>query len=160
MRVRIGHGFDIHRLVEGRALRLGGVAVPFTHGLLGHSDGDAVLHAVCDALLGALGAGDIGSHFPDTDPRYRDADSAALLARVTALVRERGYALGNLDVTVLAERPRLAPHTGAMRERLAALLAADPDRISVKAKTAEGLDAVGRAEAIAATAVVLLEPAP
>ncbi len=155
--MRIGHGFDIHRLVEGRPLRLGGIEVPFDRGLLGHSDGDAVLHAVGDALLGGIGAGDIGRHFPDDDPQWRGADSALLLAQIVSLVGERGFAVGNLDVTVLAERPRLAPHLDAMRARLAALLGVAAERVNLKAKTMEGLDAVGRGEAIAATAVVLLE---
>ena len=150
---RVGQGWDIHRLVEGRPLRLGGVEVPFGRGLLGHSDGDVVMHALCDALLGAAAAGDIGTHFPDTDPRYRGADSADLLARVVQLLAERGFTVGNVDVTVLAERPRLAPHIGPMRARLAEILRTDIERVSIKAKTMEGLDAVGRGEAIAAAAV-------
>jgi 2-C-methyl-D-erythritol 2,4-cyclodiphosphate synthase len=155
--LRIGQGFDLHRLVAGRPLRLAGITIPFDRGLLGHSDGDVVLHAVCDAVLGALGAGDIGRHFPDTDPRYRGIDSSRLLERVAALMREQGRQLGNLDVTILAEAPRLAPHVDAMRARLAALLGAATDQISVKAKTMEGLGAIGNGEAIAAMAVVLLQ---
>lgn len=155
--MRVGQGWDIHRLVAGRPLRLGGVEVPFDRGLLGHSDGDVVLHAVCDALLGAIGAGDIGTHFPDSDPQYRGADSADLLRRVAALAAERGFAVGNVDVTILAERPRLAPHVDAMRARIADLLAVGSDRVSVKAKTMEGLESVGRGEAMAAQAVALVE---
>lgn len=155
--MRIGQGWDVHRLVEGRPLRLAGIEVPFERGLLGHSDGDVVLHAICDALLGAIGAGDIGTHFPDTDARYRDADSGDLLRHVAARIGERGYTVVNVDVTVLAERPRLSPHAGAMRARIAELLAVGADRVSVKAKTMEGLDAVGRGEAIAAQAVALLQ---
>ncbi|HVN87533.1 MAG TPA: 2-C-methyl-D-erythritol 2,4-cyclodiphosphate synthase [Candidatus Binatia bacterium] len=156
--MRIGHGFDIHRLVEGRPLRLGGVVIPFDYGLLGHSDGDVVLHAVADALLGALADGDLGTHFPDTDPRYKDRDSAELLSTVMQRVRARRHTVHNLDITIHAERPKLAPHVEAMRARLAELLAIGVDRVSVKAKTMEGLDAVGRGEAIGATAVVLVEP--
>lgn len=157
MTMRIGQGWDIHRLVPDRPLRLGGVTVPYERGLLGHSDGDVVLHAVCDALLGAIGAGDIGTYFPDNDPQYRGVDSALLLERVVALARTRGYAIVNIDVTIIAEQPRLASHMPAMHERVAALTTRDASRVSLKAKTGEGLDAVGRGEAIAAMAVVLLE---
>jgi 2-C-methyl-D-erythritol 2,4-cyclodiphosphate synthase len=157
--MRIGHGFDIHRLVAGRPLLLGGGAIPFDRGLLGHSDGDVVLHALCDALLGAIAAGDIGRHFPDTDVRFKDADSAALLSEVIRMVRRRGYVVGNADITILAQQPQLAPHIETMRQRIAALLALGVDQVSVKAKTMEGLDAVGRGEAIAATAVVLCHAA-
>jgi 2-C-methyl-D-erythritol 2,4-cyclodiphosphate synthase len=135
---------------------LGGVAIPHPRGLLGHSDADAVCHAVTDALLGAAAAGDIGQHFPDTDPRWRDASSVDLLARVAALVRGRGLAVGNVDVVVIAERPKLAPHVPAMRSGLAAALGVDVSRVSVKAKTGEGLDSVGRGEAVAVHAVALL----
>lgn len=155
--MRIGQGWDIHRLVPDRPLRLGGVTVPYERGLLGHSDGDVVLHAVTDAILGALAAGDIGTHFPDTDPQYKGIDSAILLERVTALVGTRGYTIANIDVTIIAEKPRLAAHMPVMRERVAALTTGDVARVNLKAKTAEGLDAIGRGEAIAATAVVLLE---
>jgi 2-C-methyl-D-erythritol 2,4-cyclodiphosphate synthase len=155
--MRVGQGWDIHRLVPDRVLRLGGVMIPYERGLLGHSDGDVVLHAISDALLGAIGAGDIGSHFPDTDPQYRGADSALLLERVTALAYARGYTVGNIDVTIIAEQPRLASHMPAMRERIAALTTRDVARVNLKAKTGEGLDAVGRGEAIAAMAIVLLE---
>ena len=153
---RVGLGYDSHRMAEGRPMVLGGVAVPHPLGLAGHSDADAVCHAVTDALLGAAAAGDIGRHFPDTDPRWRGASSIELLARVVALVRGRGLAVGNVDVVVVAERPKLAPHVPAMRARLAAVLGVDVDRVSVKAKTAEGLDAVGRGEAVAVHAVALL----
>lgn len=154
--LRVGFGFDTHRLAEGRPLVLGGVTIPHPRGLTGHSDADAVCHAVTDALLGAAAAGDIGRHFPDTDPRWRDASSVDLLARVVALLRDGGQAVGNVDVVVIAERPKLAPHVPAMRIRLAEVLGVDVERISVKAKTGEGLDAVGRGEAITVQAVALL----
>ncbi|HXG68348.1 MAG TPA: 2-C-methyl-D-erythritol 2,4-cyclodiphosphate synthase [Blastocatellia bacterium] len=153
---RIGFGYDIHRLVEGRRLVLGGVEIPFEKGLLGHSDSDVLTHAICDALLGAAALGDIGRHFPDTDPRYRGAPSLDLLAAVVELITGRGYAVVNVDAVVLAERPKLAPHIDAMRERLATVLRIDAGKVSVKAKTNEGLDAVGRGEAMAAHAVALL----
>jgi 2-C-methyl-D-erythritol 2,4-cyclodiphosphate synthase len=155
--IQIGHGYDLHRLVEGRRLVLGGLEIPHSHGLLGHSDADVVLHAVSDAVLGALGAGDIGQHFPDSDERYRDVASSELLKQVVALMAERGWRVGNLDVTIHAEQPRLGPHREAMRQRMATLLDVSAECVNVKAKTHEGLDAVGRGEAIAATAVVLLE---
>ena len=156
-RLRIGQGWDIHRLVAGRPLMLGGVLVPHERGLLGHSDGDAVLHAVADALLGALAAGDLGQHFPDTDSRWRGADSAGLLGEVVRLVAARGARVVNVDVSILAERPRLAAHLPAMRARLAGLLAIDGDRVGLKARTMEGLGAIGAGEAIAAQAVALIE---
>lgn len=154
---RIGQGYDIHRLAEGRKLILGGVEIPWEKGLLGHSDADALLHAVTDALLGALSLGDIGEHFPDTDPAYRGADSKKLLALAYGLVRERGWRLVNLDATVFAEAPKLGPYKKEMRAVLATLLETEEERISVKAKTGEGVDAVGRGEAISAAATVLLE---
>lgn len=154
--VRVGQGWDIHRLVAGRPLRLGGITVPYERGLLGHSDGDVILHAVSDALLGAIGAGDIGAHFPDSDPQYRGIDSALLLARVVEVVTARGYAIGNIDITVVAQEPRLANHLAAMRERVATLTTRDVTRVNLKAKSGEGLDAVGRGEAIAAMAVALV----
>jgi 2-C-methyl-D-erythritol 2,4-cyclodiphosphate synthase len=153
---RIGQGFDIHRLVEGRPLLLAGVSIPAARGLLGHSDGDAVLHAVCDALLGAASAGDIGSHFPDTEPRYAGAASSTFVAEALQVTRARGLVLANVDVTILAEEPRLAPYIPAMRASLARLLDAREEQVSIKAKTTEGLGDIGRGEAIAATAVVLL----
>jgi 2-C-methyl-D-erythritol 2,4-cyclodiphosphate synthase len=153
---RIGMGYDIHRLVEGRKLVLAGVEIPFEKGLLGHSDSDVLTHAICDALLGAAALGDIGAHFPDTDGRWKGAPSLDLLARVVEMISERGYRLANVDATVMAERPRLRPHIRLMRERLAAVLQVDVDRVSVKAKTGEGLESVGRGEAMAAHAVALL----
>ncbi|MFQ3580612.1 MAG: 2-C-methyl-D-erythritol 2,4-cyclodiphosphate synthase [Chloracidobacterium sp.] len=153
---RVGTGYDIHRLVEGRPLILGGVTIPYERGLLGHSDADALAHAITDALLGALALGDIGSHFPDTDPRWANADSLALLRHVVTLVAAQGFEIGNLDASIIAERPKLGPHIPAMRERLATNLQLDPSAVSIKAKTNEGFDAVGRREAIAVQAVVLL----
>ena len=153
---RIGMGYDIHRLVGGHKLVLGGVDVPFEKGLLGHSDSDVLTHAICDALLGAAALGDIGAHFPDTDERWKGASSLDLLARVVEMISERGYRLANVDATIMAERPRLRPHIQAMRERLAAVLQVDVERVSVKAKTSEGLESVGRGEAMAAHAVALL----
>ena len=153
---RIGVGYDIHRLVEGRRLVLAGVEIPFEKGLLGHSDSDVLTHAICDALLGAAAAGDIGTHFPDSDSRFAGAASLELLARVVELIKERGFEVANLDAVVLAERPRLAPYIQSMRERLASVLQIDLEHVSVKAKTNEGLDAVGRGEAMAAHAVALI----
>ncbi len=153
---RVGTGYDLHRLVEGRPLVLGGVTIPFERGLLGHSDADAVCHAVTDAVLGAAGLGDIGRHFPDTDPRWKDADSLALLAEVAALVRARGFTVGNVDVTVVAERPKIAPHAEAMRARVAGALGVADAAVSVKGKTNERVDAVGAGEAIAVHAVAVV----
>ena len=155
---RIGHGFDLHRLVEGRRLMLGGVHIEHDRGLLGHSDADAALHAISDALLGAAGLGDIGQHFPDTDPAYQDADSVRLLAHVAALVREAGWAIGNLDVTIIAQAPKLAPHMAAMRQATAAALDIAPALINYKATTTEKLGPIGEGLAIAAEAVALLVP--
>ena len=155
--MRIGHGYDVHRLAEGRKLILGGVEVPFERGLLGHSDADVLTHAVMDALLGAAALGDIGKLFPDSDPAYEGADSLALLERVARALNENGYKIGNVDATVLAQRPRLAPHIPAMREKLAAAMGADPGRVSVKATTEEGLGFTGAGEGIAAHAVALIE---
>jgi len=153
---RIGEGWDIHALVAGRPLVLGGVTLPFDKGLLGHSDADALLHAITDALLGAAGLGDIGSHFPDTDAQFQGADSAVLLAEAAHRVRDRGYAIGNVDSTVIAQAPRLAPHIGAMRARIAQVLGIPPECVNVKAKTAEKMGPVGLGQAIEARAVVLL----
>ena len=155
--VRIGHGYDVHRLVEGRRLILGGVDVPWERGLLGHSDADVLTHAVMDALLGAAGLGDIGRHFPDTDPAYAGADSLKLLAHVAELLRERGYTVGNVDATVLAQRPKLAPHISAMRDNLARAMGIAPDQVNVKATTEEGLGFTGSGEGMAAHAVALIE---
>lgn len=153
---RIGQGYDVHRLVEGRELWLAGVLVPHTHGLLGHSDADVAIHALCDAILGALALGDIGKHFPDTDPRYKGIDSKILLGHVCALMREKGYELVNYDITICAERPKLRPHIDTMREVLAQVTSVDPDAVSVKATTTERLGFTGREEGIAAMAVALL----
>ena len=153
---RIGIGYDIHRLVEGRRLILGGVEIPFEKGLLGHSDSDVLTHAVCDALLGAAALGDMGTHFPDTDPRFKDASSLDLLANAFGQIAALGYAVQNVDAVVLAERPRLGPYVKSIRESLAAILAIEPGQISVKAKTSEGMESVGRGQAMAAHAVVLL----
>ncbi len=154
--IRIGEGWDIHRLVTGRPLVLGGITVPHTHGLLGHSDADALLHAITDALLGAAALGDIGRHFPDTDERFRGADSGVLLAEAARRVRERGYEIGNIDSTIVAQAPKLAPHIPAMVERIAALLDLAAGQVNVKAKTAEKMGPVGQGEAIEARAVALL----
>lgn len=158
--MRIGHGYDVHRLTEGRQLILGGVEIPFGKGLLGHSDADVLAHAVADALLGAAALGDIGTLFPDTDPAYAGADSLVLLGRVMERVRVEGYRLGNLDATVLAQRPKLKPYIPAMRERLAAACGVEIGRISVKATTEEGLGFTGLGEGMAAHAVCLLEEEP
>ena len=155
--MRIGHGYDVHRLVPGRELILGGVRIEHSLGLLGHSDADVLLHAVADALLGAAALGDIGKHFPDTDPAYEGADSRVLLRAVADLIREAGYRVDNVDATVLAQRPKLAPHIGKMRENIAQDLGVDDGRISVKATTEERLGFTGREEGIAAHAVCLLE---
>jgi 2-C-methyl-D-erythritol 4-phosphate cytidylyltransferase / 2-C-methyl-D-erythritol 2,4-cyclodiphosphate synthase len=154
--LRIGNGYDLHRLVDGRPLVLGGVTIPFERGLLGHSDADAVCHAITDALLGAAGAGDIGRHFPDNDPAFKDADSLELLRAAAAIVHQAGYALVNLDLTVIAQRPKLAPHVDAIRQRLASALDCDVSQISVKGKTNEGVDSMGAGESIAVHAVALL----
>ena len=154
---RIGHGYDVHRLVEGRPLILGGVTVPYAKGLLGHSDADVLTHAVMDALLGAAALGDIGAHFPDTDERYRGADSMELLRRVCALIAERGFHIGNIDATVLAQAPKLKPYISRMAEGLAAACGVEPSSVSVKATTEEGLGFTGAGEGIAAHAVCLLE---
>ena len=155
--MRIGHGYDVHRLVEGRRLILGGVDIPWERGLLGHSDADVLTHAVMDALLGAAGLGDIGRHFPDTDPAYAGADSLKLLAHVVALLRERGFTVGNVDATVLAQRPKLAPHIPQMRDNLARAMGVDPGQVNVKATTEEGLGFTGSGEGMAAHAVALIE---
>ena len=157
MAVRIGHGYDVHRLIPGRPLILGGVDIPYEKGLLGHSDADVLTHAVMDALLGAAALGDIGEHFPDTDPAYSGADSLRLLERVAALIREKGYVVGNIDATILAQAPKLKPYIGDMRQRIAAACGVKLDQISVKATTEEGLGFTGAGEGIAAHAVCLLE---
>lgn len=154
---RVGIGYDLHPLAAGRRLVLGGVVIPHSYGLAGHSDADVLAHAVMDALLGAAGLGDIGAHFPDTDPRYQDADSLALLAQVVEKCRQAGLRPFNVDATLVAERPRLQPHIPEMRANLARVLELQPGAVSVKATTNEGLGPVGREEAIAAYAVCLLE---
>ena len=154
---RAGIGYDLHRLTAGRKLVLGGIEVPFDRGPAGHSDGDALAHAICDALLGAAALGDIGTHFPDTDPQWKDAPSLQFLERVRALLSERGLRIAHIDAIVIAERPKLGPHFPAMRAALAGALGIEPQRINLKAKTNEGVDAVGRGEAIAAQAIATLE---
>jgi len=154
--MRIGCGYDVHRLVTGRPLILGGVEIAHEMGLLGHSDADVLLHAICDAILGALGEGDIGRHFPDSDPALKGISSLLLLERAAALMAEKGYRLGNLDATIIAQRPRLAPHIPAMRDKIAAACGVAPERINVKATTTEKLGFEGREEGIAAQAVALI----
>jgi 2-C-methyl-D-erythritol 2,4-cyclodiphosphate synthase len=154
--MRIGNGFDVHALVAGRRLVLGGVDIPYSRGLDGHSDADVLLHAVSDALLGALALGDIGRHFPDTDARWKNADSRVLLRHVVSLATAERWRIGNLDVTVIAQAPKIAPHVSSIRANLAADLACDLDRVGVKATTTEGLGFTGRGEGIAAMASVLL----
>jgi 2-C-methyl-D-erythritol 2,4-cyclodiphosphate synthase len=156
---RIGEGWDTHQLVAGRPLILGGITIEHTHGLLGHSDADALAHAITDALLGAAGLGDIGRHFPDTDERFRGADSIALLVEAAARVRAAGWALVNVDATIIAQAPKMAPHIGAMRARLAQALGLHADEVNVKAKTAEKMGPVGEGRAIEARAVCLLQRA-
>ncbi len=157
MQVRVGTGFDVHPLVEGRPLILGGVRIAHSRGLSGHSDADVLAHAVSDALLGAAGLGDLGMHFPPDDPRYAGADSLSLLSQVCTRIQARGWNVGNVDATVIAERPRLAPHLDAMRANLARVLGVSVDTVSVKAKTSEKLGYVGREEGIAAQAVALIQ---
>ncbi|HSV34558.1 MAG TPA: 2-C-methyl-D-erythritol 2,4-cyclodiphosphate synthase [Ramlibacter sp.] len=156
MSFRIGEGWDVHALVPGRRLIIGGVQIPFDRGLLGHSDADVLLHAITDALLGAAALGDIGRHFPDTDERFKGADSAVLLTEAALRVRQRGLQIGNVDSTVIAQAPKLAPYIDAMRERIAQALDLAPDRVNVKAKTAEKLGPVGQGLSIEARAIVLL----
>ena len=154
--MRIGQGFDTHALVGGRELVIGGVRIPYEKGLAGHSDADVLIHAVCDALLGAAGLGDIGAHFPDTDARYKGIDSRKLLREVAQLLRQRKLRVANVDATIIAQAPRMAPHIAAMRANLASDLGIAPDAVNVKAKTTEQLGFVGRGEGIAAEAVALL----
>ena len=155
--LRIGEGWDTHALVTGRPLVLGGVTIPHTHGLLGHSDADALLHAITDALLGAAGLGDIGQHFPDTDERFKGADSVTLLQAAAGRVRDAGYQVINIDSTIVAQAPKMAPHIGAMRSRIAAALGLAEDAVNVKAKTAEKMGPVGEGRAIETRAVCLLQ---
>ncbi|HEY9281837.1 MAG TPA: 2-C-methyl-D-erythritol 2,4-cyclodiphosphate synthase [Eoetvoesiella sp.] len=153
---RVGQGFDVHALIEGRPLIIGGVTIPHTHGLLGHSDADVLLHAMTDALLGAASLGDIGRHFPDTDPAYKGADSRVLLRKAYELVRNAGWTIGNVDATIHAQAPKIGPHAKAMVANIAADLNLPADAVNIKAKTNEGLGYLGRKEGIAATVVVLL----
>ena len=155
--IRVGQGFDVHAFAEGRRLVVGGVAIPHERGLLGHSDADVLLHAICDALLGAAALGDIGRHFPDTDPRYQGIDSRELLRHVAALLRERGFRVGNVDATIIAQAPRMAPHIPAMVANIAADLGIDAGAVNVKATTTESLGFTGRGEGIAAQAACLIE---
>ena len=154
---RIGQGFDVHQLIEGRPLIIGGITIPYEKGLLGHSDADVLLHTVADAVLGAIGEGDIGRHFPDTDPEFKDADSAKLLEHVWTLVEDRGYELVNTDCTIIAQKPKMAPYIDQMKNRIAELLKATPEQVNVKATTTEKLGFTGRGEGIASQAVVLLK---
>ncbi len=156
MKVRIGQGYDVHALVPGRRLVLGGVEIPYTHGLLGHSDADVLLHAITDAVLGAAGLGDIGRLYPDTDPRFKDADSRALLRDAAGRVQAAGWRVGNVDCTVIAERPKIAPHVGPMRAVIAGCLGIEEADVNVKGKTTERLGFTGRGEGIAALAAVLI----
>ena len=158
--MRVGEGWDTHALVTGRPLILGGVVIPHTHGLLGHSDADALLHAITDALLGAAGLGDIGRHFPDTDPQFKGADSVVLLKEACRRVREAGWGIVNVDSTIVAQAPKMAPHIGAMRERIAQTLNVSVDAVNVKAKTAEKMGPVGEGRAIETRAVCLLFKVP
>ncbi|MFB1100706.1 2-C-methyl-D-erythritol 2,4-cyclodiphosphate synthase [Terribacillus sp. JSM ZJ617] len=156
---RIGQGFDVHAFAENRPCIIGGITIPYELGLLGHSDADVLLHTIADACLGALALGDIGKHFPDTDPAFKDADSEVLLRHVWQLVKEKGYTLGNLDCTVIAQAPKMAPYIDQIRENVAGMLDAEPGQINVKATTTEQLGFTGRKEGIAAQAVVLLQQA-
>lgn len=155
--MRIGHGYDVHRLVEGRDLILGGVKIPYEKGLLGHSDADVLLHAVSDALLGAAGLGDIGRHFPDTDPKYKGADSLELLRQVYRKISEKGYRVGNIDVTMIAQRPKLKDYIPQMQANIAAAVGTAPDRVNIKATTEEKLGFTGTGEGMSCHAVCLLE---
>lgn len=157
MMFRIGQGFDVHQLTEGRPLIIGGITIPYEKGLLGHSDADVLLHTVADACLGAIGEGDIGKHFPDTDPNFKDADSAKLMEHVWQLVKNKGYELVNADCTIIAQKPKMAPYINQMRIRIAELLEAAPEQINVKATTTEKLGFTGRGEGIASQVAVLLK---
>jgi 2-C-methyl-D-erythritol 2,4-cyclodiphosphate synthase len=154
---RIGQGFDVHQLTENRPLIIGGITIPYELGLLGHSDADVLLHTVADACLGAIGEGDIGRHFPDTDPEFKDADSAKLMEQVWEIVKEKGYRLVNIDCTIIAQKPKMAPYIPQMRERIADLLEATVDQVNVKATTTEKLGFTGRGEGIASQVAVLLQ---
>lgn len=153
---RVGQGYDVHAFAEGRKLILGGIEIPHDRGLLGHSDADVLLHTITDAALGAIGEGDIGRHFPDTDPEWKDADSAKLLQYIWKIVEDKGYVLGNVDATIIAQRPKMAPYIEPIKNRIAELLHADPSQINVKATTTEKLGFTGREEGIASLATILL----
>ena len=155
--MRIGIGYDVHRLVAGRKLVLGGTTIPFEKGLLGHSDADVLTHAVCDALLGAAGLGDIGQHFPDTDPRFKNISSLTLLADTNAMIRHKGFSIRNIDTIIFAEAPKIGPYRNTMQEILAAAVEVDPDCVNIKATTTEGLGIIGQGEGIAAMSVVLID---
>lgn len=155
--IRIGQGFDVHKFEEGRPLILGGILIPHDKGLTGHSDADVLLHTITDAALGAIGEGDIGRHFPDTDSAFKDADSAVLLEKIWELVNKRGYELGNIDCTIIAEQPKMAPHIEVIQQRVAELLKADTSQVNIKATTTEKLGFTGRGEGIAAMATILLQ---
>jgi len=157
MSTRCGIGYDLHRLAEGRKLIVGGIELPFDKGPVGHSDGDVLAHALCDALLGAAGLGDIGTHFPDTDPKWKGASSIELLRKAVEIVRAQGLAVSNVDATVILERPKLAPHVDAMRAKVAEALGVTVDRVGIKGKTNEGVGELGRGEAIAVHAIALLK---
>jgi 2-C-methyl-D-erythritol 2,4-cyclodiphosphate synthase len=156
MNIRVGQGFDVHQLVEGRPLIIGGIEIPYEKGLLGHSDADVLLHTISDAILGAIGEGDIGKHFPDTDPAFKGADSFSLLQRVWQLATDKGYSLGNIDATIMAQKPKMAPYIPQMNARIAEAVQAEANKVNVKATTTEKLGFTGREEGIAAQAVVLL----
>lgn len=153
---RVGQGYDVHAFAEGRKLILGGIEIPHDRGLLGHSDADVLLHTITDAALGAIGEGDIGRHFPDTDPEWKDADSAKLLQYIWKIVEDKGYVLGNVDATIIAQRPKMAPYIEPIKNRVAELLNADPSQVNVKATTTEKLGFTGREEGIASLATILL----
>jgi 2-C-methyl-D-erythritol 2,4-cyclodiphosphate synthase len=157
---RIGQGFDVHQLADGRPLIIGGITIPYEKGLLGHSDADVLLHTIADACLGAIGEGDIGKHFPDTDPNFKDADSAKLLEHVWGMVKEKGYSLVNVDCTIIAQKPKMAPYIDSIKERVAALLEGTIEQVNVKATTTERLGFTGRGEGIAAQAVILIQKSP
>ena len=154
---RIGMGYDVHPFAENRPLILGGITIPYHQGLAGHSDADCLIHAICDALLGAISAGDLGRHFPDSDPRYKDVDSLLLLKKVVAMIEQKGFRITNLDATIVAQAPKLAPYRPQMEEKIAQTVGVEHERVNVKATTTEGLGSIGRGEGIAAYAVVLVE---
>ncbi|OGP56462.1 MAG: 2-C-methyl-D-erythritol 2,4-cyclodiphosphate synthase [Deltaproteobacteria bacterium RBG_13_52_11] len=154
---RVGMGYDVHPLVEGRPLILGGITIPYQRGLAGHSDADVLVHAICDALLGAISEGDLGRHFPDSDPQYKDVESLVLLRKVVEMVARKGFSITNIDATIVAQAPQLAPYRSPMEEKIAATVGVEQERVNVKATTTEGLGFTGRGEGIAAYAVVLLE---